>query len=122
MASYDIEMPIPPLDNVPTSFSLIFNETSSGSSTIASFGGAREVPIPLEQIEDCMSGQRPCFLVAPAVNEQIPEILRLADRYRVPVFFGLGSKQIFGLSYEQLRDILVAPVKFAMCNFSESNT
>jgi sugar/nucleoside kinase (ribokinase family) len=78
------------------------------------------VPIPLEQIEDCMSGAEACFLVAPRVNEQIPEILRLADRYRVPVFFGLGGKQIFGLSYEQLRDSVVAPVKFAMCNFSES--
>jgi sugar/nucleoside kinase (ribokinase family) len=120
LAAQGIEMPCPPLDKTSTSFSIIINETLTGKSTIFSFGGAREEPIGLEQIAYAMRGAEACCVVAPAVSDQIPDILLIADQNRVPVFFGLGGKQIFGSSYELLRDTLVATIELAVCNFSEA--
>jgi sugar/nucleoside kinase (ribokinase family) len=109
-------MPWPPIEEVCTSVSYVITESASSQSTILSEGGAREVRFPLNLIEMEMARAEACCLVSPGVNDQIAPILKIAERCRVPVFFGLGSKH----KYQELRAALVTEVETLMGNRAEA--
>lgn len=120
MKEQRIEMPWPALAHTATSISSVLHCANGANGTILYDGNAREVPVPLPLIEQALPWAEACCLVAPTVSEQIPDILTLARRQRVPVFFGLGSRQIKGLTYIQLSDLLREPVELIICNRKEA--
>jgi sugar/nucleoside kinase (ribokinase family) len=115
-----IEMPWPPIEEVCTSVSYVITEIASSQSTILFEGGAREIRFPLNLIEMDMVRAEACCLVSPRVNDQIAPILKIAERCRVPVFFGLGSMQVHHLKYQGLQQALVTKVDMLMGNRVEA--
>jgi len=120
MKERGIKMPVKPVRTHETSFSHIYVDEDSRASTIFSAPGARAAPIPLDQVERSMLAAEALCLVAPFVNDQIAPILDIAAKFGVPVYFGLGSRQINVLGYSGLADSLTQKVEMVICNRDEA--
>lgn len=120
LAARGISMPWEPVAGTPTSVSYIIREPNNGAGTLLVQKGARTTPFPMELVEESLSRAEACCLVAPAVNEQIPFVLRIAAQYRLPVYFGVGSNQIQDLGYHGLKAALVEPLELLICNRDEA--
>lgn len=114
-----IAMPWQPLRHVATSQSYVLNQ--AGTGTIFTLAGARREPLPLDLIEESLRGAAACALIAPPVNEQIAPILAMAARRKAPVYFGVGSMQVYKFGYQSLSAALVEEVELLILNRTEAN-
>jgi ribokinase len=114
-----IELPLPPLSDVPSGTSFIVSERN-GHGTIYSDLGACLTGLPLSVVEHLMPNASGCCLVAHTLNEQVEPILRIARRHEVPVYLGLGHTQIYEMDRDDLGDALKPGVTLAICNRLEA--
>jgi sugar/nucleoside kinase (ribokinase family) len=120
LQEHGIVMPLEPVSGVPTSFSYIVTRAGTGRSTIFSEPGARDEPLPLDEVERALVGAEVLWLAAPPWNDVIRPLSDLAGRRGVRLFLGLGTVQIDRLGYRGLGEELAGPVELLACNRHEA--